>query len=393
MRGLTQEDCMTKCLWMICVCLGGLALLAGCSSPPSVPSPAQVVQPIQPPQEPNNAVKPKRAAEPNETTTARPQETIEPNEPKPVESNIPAVSVPESTDTPPLTPAPPPPTNEPNIPLTTEPEGIRNPKSEISNPKSDTSFIEGYAALLQSYVQETGPVDYANLRRQRLEVKRVLMELSEVDPNDYARWSNDEKLAFWINAYNLKMLEIITRNYPIQSSWWLRLTWPPSDIRHITGIWTDYRFIVMGEEFTLAEVERRFFHRTFNEPRAYIAITYACWSGPPLRRRPYQGENLAQQLDEQVKAFLASGQGLRIDRRATVVHLSAIFKPAWRGKEFVARYGTDKKFKDRDPETRAVLSFLTGYLSREDAYFLETENYTIEYTNFDWRLNDTSRGY
>jgi hypothetical protein len=75
------------------------------------------------------------------------------------------------------------------------------------------------------------------------------------------------------------------------------------------------------------------------------------------------------------------------------VSLSAIFKPAWRGKEFVARYGTDKKFKDRDPETRAVLNFLTNYLSRDDAYFLETENYTLEYTNFDWRLNDTSRGY
>jgi len=219
------------------------------------------------------------------------------------------------------------------------------------------------------------------------------MELGDLDPNSYAAWSSDEKLAFWINAYNLKLLEIITRNYPIQSSWWLRLTWPPSDIRHVPGIWTDYKFIVMGEEFTLAEVERRFFHRTFSEPRAYLAIGYACRSGPPLRRQPYDGEHLARQLDEQVKAFLASPQGLRIDRQTMVVHLSAIFKPAWRGKEFLARYGTDKKFKDRDPETRAVLNFITGYLSREDIYFLETENYTIEYTNFDWRLNDTSRGY
>ena len=206
-------------------------------------------------------------------------------------------------------------------------------------------------------------------------------------------WSNDEKLAFWINTYNLKLLDIIVRNYPIQSSWWLRLTWPPSDIRHIPGIWTDYKFIVMGEEFTLAEVERRFFHRTFNDPRVYLAINYACRSGPPLRRKPYEGEHLAQQLDEQVKAFLAGPQDFRIDRQAMVVYLSAIFKPTWRGKEFVARYGTDKKFKDRDPETRAVLNFITGYLSREDAYFLETENYTIEYMNFDWRLNDTSRGY
>jgi len=40
-----------------------------------------------------------------------------------------------------------------------------------------------------------------------------------------------------------------------------------------------------------------------------------------------------------------------------------------------------------------VLNFITSYLSREDAYFLEVENYAVEYMNFDWRLNDTSRGY
>jgi len=402
---------MMKCLLSICVCLGGLVALAGCSGTASAPPqpPPQVVQPAEPPQGPIAAAEPtevqpepqSRAAEPNETTTAgidqaaaaKPQETVEPNEVRPAEPNATDVKATHTSETPQPQEA-----KEPNAPPADErdaakPEATDNPQSAIPTPQSTASFMEAYAELLQSNVQKDGPVDYGSLRRRRLDVKQILMELGELDPNSYAAWSNDEKLAFWINAYNLKMLEIITRNYPIQSSWWLRLTWPPSDIRHITGIWTDYRFIVMGEEFTLAEVERRFFHRTFNEPRAYVAITCACWSGPPLRRTPYGGDHLTEQLDEQVKAFLASGQGLRIDRRAMVVHLSAIFKPTWRGKEFVARYGTDKKFKDRDPETRAVLSFLTGYLSREDAYFLETENYTIEYTNFDWRLNDTSRGY
>jgi hypothetical protein len=384
---------MTKCLLMILVCLSVPVLLAGCHGAPSAPQP-QVVQPLHKPQEPNTAAEPEpaqatpesRVPEPNEITpvqvekaaveqqgttepnaaAAKPQEIIEPNESRPAEPNLPAAGMPEA---------------------------IEDQKSEIRNPKSMPSFIKAYADLLQGNVHADGSVDYGNLHRRRLEVKQILMELGELDPNTYAAWSSDEKLAFWINAYNLKMLEIIARNYPIQSSWWLRLTWPPSDIRHIAGIWTDYKFIVMSEEFTLAEVERRFFHRTFNEPRAYLAISYACWSGPSLRRQPYRGDGLAQQLDEQVKAFLASPQGFRIDRQAMVVRLSAIFKPTWRGKEFVARYGTDKKFKDRDPETRAVLSFIAGYLSREDAYFLETENYTIEYMNFDWRLNDTARGY
>jgi len=440
MRGFAQKDCMTKCLWMICVCLSGLVLLAGCTGTPSAPPQPQpqVVQPVEavPRREgvpPSNHGQDARdtglAAEPNEMTTSHVPETgptqaaqmggrVKAEGPgdgewanhrqaalddatRPVEDpgirdlvNKPATAEAERAVVGKQE------TVEPNEttagvgePDAATPDANDNPQSEIRNPKSAPPAASAYADLLQSDVREDGSVEHSSLRRRRLELKQMLMELSELDPNRYAGWSNDEKLAFWINTYNLKLLEIIARNYPIQSSWWLRLTWPPSDIRHIPGIWTDYKFIVMGEEFTLAEVERRFFHRTFNDPRAYLAISYACRSGPPLRRTPYEGERLARQLDEQVKAFLASGRGLRIDRRAMVVHLSAIFKPTWRGKEFVARYGTDKKFKDRDPETRAVLSFISGYLSREDAYFLETENYTIEYTNFDWRLNDSSRGY
>ena len=257
------------------------------------------------------------------------------------------------------------------------------------------SFQDRYAEILATYIREDGLVDYGDLRRRRLEIKPVLTQLDELDPNVYQGWSRAEKLAFWINVYNLKMLDIIARNYPIESSWWLRLTWPPSDIRHIKGIWTDYKFLVMDEEFTLAEVEQRLFRRTFDRPSTslYLAITYASQSSPPLRVRPYRGEDLDAQLDAQVKAFLASSRGLQIDRRNGVVRLSALFKPGWRGKEFVGRYGTDKKFKSRDPETRAVLNFLTNYLSREDVEFLEVENYSLEYLNFDWQLNDTSKGY
>jgi len=384
---------MRKCLLPMCACLGGLVLLAGCTGTESVPQPQpQVVQPIEPPQEPNTAAVPdevsakvekasvakKETVEPNETSTvkidqvvaAKSQKTTEPNEAKPVEPNTPAA-------------------REPGTVKSVAPENL---KSEITNPQSVPSFIRGYAELLRDYVQDDGYVDYSSLHRRRLDVKQIVMDLGELDPNVYAAWPKGEQLAFWINAYNIKMLEIISRNYPIQSSRWLRLTWPPTDIRHIAGIWTDYKLLVMDEEFTLAEVERRFFHTTFGDPRVFLALTCACRSGPPLRKKPYEGKDLDRQLDEQVKAFLSSPQGFSIDRRNMVVRLSAIFKPVWRGKEFVARYGTDKKFKSREPETRAVLNFITNYLSREDAYFLETENYAIEYMSFDWRLNDASRG-
>jgi hypothetical protein len=320
-----------------------------------------------------NPVPPVR--EPEQTGNGNPNEPnrIDVHEPAPTPASAPGVIEPQ----------------EPNDSRTTESNAAEHP----AHPTSPlATFYDRYAEILKTYVREDGRVEYGTLDRHRLELKPLLAALDELDPNVYQAWPREEKLAFWLNAYNLKMLEIITRNYPIQSSWWLRLTWPPSDIRHIKGLWTDYKFIVMDEEFTLSTVEQRYFHKTFDDPRVYLAIAYATRSGPALRREPYRGGSLDRQLNAQVRQFLAGPQGLQIDRHNMVVRLSAIFKPSWRGKEFVRRYGTDKKFKERDPETRAVLNFLTNYLSREDASFLEVENYTIAYTNFDWRLDDTAGG-
>jgi hypothetical protein len=318
-------------------------------------------------------------AEPNEVPDER--EPIEPNDAAPLEPEESALARSEPNEAPDVAP-PPVESTEPN-----EPEAAGDQATVLP------AFVEGYQAILDSYVRDDGRVDYSSIDRRRLELKRLLMRLDELDPNAYEAWPAQTQLAFWINAYNLKTLDVIARNYPIESSWWLRLTWPPSDIRHIRGIWTDYRFIVMDEEFTLQEVEQRFFRKAFGDPRVFLAVTYASRSSPPLRRTVYRGKDLDKQLDEQVKRFLSSPEGLRIDRQNMAVHLSALFKPTWRGKEFVGRYGTDKKFKSHPRETRAVLNFITRYLTREDVYFLEVENYTLEYINYDWRLNDTARGY
>ena len=343
---------------------------AGFETPAEKPDPDEAAVAAQPSQVDVNEPVAAEPSEPNDVQAIEPKDvrSVEPNDVTAVEPDG-AVAIPGEPDD-----------------TTTEPR-------EADEETFTAPFYREYAKILKTYVLENGLVDYSTLDRRRLDLKAILMDLDELDPNVYQGWSNDEKLAFWINAYNLKMLDIITRNYPIRSSWWLRLTWPPSDIRHIKDIWTGYKFIVMDEEFTLDAVERRFFREMFDDPRAYLAITYASRSSPSLRRTPYRGEGIDRQLDQHVKGFLDGPQGIEIDRRDRVVRLPALFKPSWRGKEFVSRYGTDKKFKNRDSETRAVLSFLARYLPAEEVYFLEVENYRIEYRNFDWRLNDTSRSY
>lgn len=259
--------------------------------------------------------------------------------------------------------------------------------SESAEPIPTVSFHDKCASILETYVDDNGMVDYKALSRKKAELNQLLDEFAKLDPDEYNSWKKEDKIAFWLNAYNIKMLSIITENYPIESARILRIFWPPDSIRHIKGIWDEYKFIVMDEEFTLKEVERRFFRKEFDEPRAFLAISYASRSSPPLRNEPYYGRRLYKQLDDQARRFLSKPNSFRIDRRGRTVYLSAVFQPSWFGKEFISKYGTDKKFKEHPRAVRAVLNFATNYISKRDIAFLETGNYSIKYINYNWRLN------
>ena len=282
-------------------------------------------------------------------------------------------------------------------PLKTEPIKPEKLKIEPQKPESSpiTPIYDTYAQILKKYVNDDGMVDYRTLKLKRVELTHLMDKFAEFDQNEYNAWPKEDKIAFWLNAYNIQMLKIIIENYPIESSRPYRILWPPTSIRHIPPVteigtpkWNGYKFVVIDEVFTLEEIEQRFFLKKFDEPRVFFAISMASISGSPLRNKPYYGENLYKQLDDQVKKFLSSPRAFRIDREKQIVYLSSIFEPSWHGQDFLKRYGTNKKFKDNPPAVRAVLNFITHYLSKDDASFLEVGNYTVKYINYDWRLNE-----
>ena len=275
----------------------------------------------------------------------------------------------------------------------TKPAKITPPKPAVKPKKvQEKSLIEDiykdYAEILKNYVDNSGMVNYKMLKRKKAELKTTLNKFAKITADEYNSWTKNEKIAFWLNAYNFHLLKIITYNYPIEASRYRLIFWPPTSIRHIHGIWSDYKIIIMDEEFTLAEIDRRFFQNTFDDPRVFFAISRASMSGAPLRNELYKGKKLDQQLDNQVRKFLASPNGLKIDRNEQQVHLSAILQSNTYGQYFMNKYQTDKKFKDHEPYVRAVLNFITNYTSDQNVYYLERENYSIEFIKYNWRLNE-----
>jgi len=283
---------------------------------------------------------------------------------------------------------------ESNQPQQPEPN---RPEPNETAPAPRVTFNDKCRGILTDFVNDQGMVEYRRLKIKRADLNALLDQFAKLDHDEYARWPEEDKIALWINAYNIQMLNVIIQNYPIKSSAFLRFLWPPTSIRHIDpadaiGVekWDRYKFMVKGEVFTLSEIEGRFFRKEFGEPRVFLALTQACLSGPPLRNEPYTGHKLYEQLDNQVRKFLSSPRALRIDRENQKVFLSSLFDPTWYGKDFIKKYDTDKKFKAQKPAIRAALNFVAGYLSPEDREFLETGYYTVGYIPFDWRLNDSS---
>ncbi|MDH4241872.1 MAG: DUF547 domain-containing protein, partial [Phycisphaerae bacterium] len=314
-------------------------------------------------------VKPKKA-EPNEAEPT----VIEPNE---AESTKAEPNEPETARTEP---------NEGEI-IKVEPNDVK--------PTHKVNFHDKFADILREFVDDKGMVDYRRLKLKRGKLRMLLGEFTKLNRNEYNSWPKEDKIAFWINAYNVQMLHIIIDNYPIESYRWLHLLtgWEPDSIRHIDkriGGIKKQKFYVMDEVFTLPQVEKLFFGQGFDEPRAFFALFYATLSSPPLRNEPYYGHKLYKQMDEQAKKFISSQLGFKIDRKKRRVYLSAILQPAWFGSGFISKYGTNKKFKEQEPAVRAVLSFITNYISEQDKHFLEVENYSIEYITPNWRLNDNS---
>jgi len=309
------------------------------------------------------------------------KETTLPQEEKPVVKELP-----ESAE--PNTPAEP---NAKKIEIPTPAEALTEPKI-LKNPLLELN--KKYAALLKQFVNEEGKVDYHQLRRKRLQLIKIQNILRNFDSEEYKTLTKEEKIAFWINAYNINLLMIIVENYPIESYRLLHVlpTWGPDSVRHINrrinGI-ENQKFYVMEEEFTLKLIEKRFFETEFNDPRIFLAVSYyATMGGPPLRNEPYNGKKLDNQLDDQAKKYISGEYGFKIDSDENIVYLSPLFTEKQFGEEFSKKYATEKKFKDQPPVIRAVLNFCTNYLQQNQIYFLETQVYNVKFMPLNWNLNE-----
>ena len=246
-------------------------------------------------------------------------------------------------------------------------------QASSTTPNVDSFSYDLYADILTTYVDDQGMVDYEGLQQNRAALDQFNASIGEVSPATYSAWSDDEKLAFLLNAYNSFTLQSIIDQNPLKSS-----------IRDIPGVWRIRRFDIAGESKTLDNIEHQTIRVDFSEPRIHAAVNCSAISCPVLRLEPYTADKLEQQLEEQTSRWLLSPEGIQIDRDAGEVRISALFD--WFGEDWLAAYSVDSGFEG-SAKQRAALNFISKYINDEDAAYLEAGDYRVRYIDYNWALN------
>ena len=193
-----------------------------------------------------------------------------------------------------------------------------------------------------------------------------LGHLQAVDPDTLGR---DEALAYWIDLYNAAAI---------------RLAYGAHREGH--GSVLDVRrgfdaaaVEVAGEALSLSDVEHGKIRR-FGDPRIHLALVCGSVSCPTLRSRPFTGEDLDAQLDDQARTFLAAG-GAVVDRERRRVEVSRVF--LWFGGDFTRPHRMPTWLPASKRRRSTVIS---RWLGPDDAAWVEQTRPRFAYQDYDWAL-------
>ena len=219
-----------------------------------------------------------------------------------------------------------------------------------------------WSSLLRRYVHD-GLVDYEGWKRQGVgELNNYLATLSSVCTADERAANRDERLAFWINAYNAFTVKLILDHYPVRS------------IRSIGWLPFKKKFIPMPglrkEDLSLDDIENDILRKELGEPRIHFAIVCASRSCPKLQA--FRADGLASQLDQAGRDFIQDSSKNRYDAAKRTFYASSIFK--WFRADFERAKGS-------------LAAFIGQYAQPEVAAALKQGDVRIEFLDYDWSLN------
>ena len=223
-----------------------------------------------------------------------------------------------------------------------------------------------FDALLTRHVANA-MVDYDAFQASP-EFPKYLAALAQADP---AALDDQERLAFWINAYNAYTIQLINTHRERDS------------IRNINktlgvaakGPWHEKLVKAGRQVYHLDNVEHDIIRKQWKEPRIHFALVCAAMGCPPLRSEAYTGSKLEGQLADQARKFLLESPAKnRVDVKTGTVHGSIIYVKYYR--------------EDFGSTDASIGKYLAGfYADGPEKQLLLFGKFKLTETDYNWTLN------
>lgn len=224
---------------------------------------------------------------------------------------------------------------------------------------STNMIYENWDRLIGSYVKSDfkqnihyKAVNYQEINSQP-EFAEILTNLQDFDIT--ALKTRNQKLAFWINVYNIAAVKVVLEN---------RITGSIRDAGNfLKPVWNNDAVNVGGRIYSLGEIEHKIL-RPLNEPLIHFGIVCASLSCPDLLEQSYRPETVIEQLENSTRSFLMNEtKGIRIDESSRTLYVSSIFK--WFKEDFEI----------------GVIGFIQPYTD------LDLTSMKLKYLSYNWDLN------
>lgn len=216
-------------------------------------------------------------------------------------------------------------------------------------PDGTNEFFERADSFFSKHV-ENGLIDYRGV--DQTELSALVEDIATYNLDGV---SDNEALAFYINAYNVLTIKNIIDN---------QLPKSPLDV---PGFFDAVKHNVAGNSYTLNGIENDIVRPRFGDARIHFALVCGAVGCPPLTKEAFRPETLSKQLDKRTRAALNSPNFIKVDSEAGTLQLSEIFK--W----YLVDFG-------------GSLESAHGYINKYRNNPIP-DQYAKSYYTYDWKLN------